>query len=118
MSWVGPALLAGALLASSCRTEIRPLVKSEPRATRREAPGECSVHDYASATDVPAGAENLGWVAVPRQPTDDETFNTLREAVCAKGGNAFSQAHWNRAAGASIADPPTDLEANAWVEAR
>jgi hypothetical protein len=60
----------------------------------------------------------VGWVSVPREASDDETFNHLRAAVCAKGGNAFSQAHWIRPPGASVADPPAELEANAWAEPR
>ena len=39
----------------------------------------------------------------------------LREAVCKAGGNAFSQMRWIREAGASVADPPIHLEANAWL---
>jgi hypothetical protein len=46
---------------------------------------------------------------------DDATFAALREAVCKAGGNAFSQMRWIREAGASVADPPVSLEANAWV---
>jgi len=103
-----------ALALSACRSEIRPLVKEEPAKVDRFAPGECRVHDYPSAPDVPEGSEHIGWVKVPRASTDEETFENLRQAVCKKGGNAFSQAHWNREAGASIADPPIELEANAW----
>jgi hypothetical protein len=115
MTLLGLAVLA----LSACRSEIRPLVKQEAVKVDRFAPGECRVRDYPSAPDVPEGAENVGWVKVPRAATDDETFENLRQAVCKKGGNAFSQAHWNREAGASIADPPIELEANAWfVQAR
>lgn len=107
---------AGALLAlAGCRTEIRPLVKEAPAKVERYVAGECRVRDYPSAPDVPEGAENIGWVKVPIAGSDEETFENLRQAVCAKGGNAFSQAHWNREAGASIADPPIELEANGWL---
>jgi hypothetical protein len=106
-----------ALTLAGCRTEVRPAVKAVlAKSPEREAPGACVVNDYRSAVDVPAGSTNLGWVVVPRQATDDETFQRLREAVCAKGGTALSQAHWNRPAGATVADPPAELEANAWLE--
>jgi hypothetical protein len=109
--------LAALVVFAACRTELAPLVRADPKKTTLEVNGECVVHDYHSATDVPPGAANIGWVVVPRGENDDETFGKLREAVCAKGGNALSQAHWNRPAGASVADPPTELEANAWTEA-
>jgi|GEM_PF-2613956 hypothetical protein len=104
------------LLAAGCRTEIKPLVKQEPVARKqRFVEGECNVRDYPTATDVPSGSKNLGWVNVPRQDTDEATFEKLRQAVCAKGGDAMSQMHWIRASGASVADPPIELEGNAWA---
>jgi hypothetical protein len=111
------ALLQGvALLAlAGCRTEIRPLVPETSPKVQRFEPGECRVQEYPSAPDVPEGAKNIGWVTVPMAASDEETIENLRKAICAKGGNAFSQAHWNRAPGASIADPPIELEANAWL---
>lgn len=106
-----------ALVLGGCRTVVLPIVKVEPpRPPLADAPETCVVHDYRTATDVPAGSTNLGWIVVPVSGTDDETFVKLREAICAKGGTALSQAHWNRPAGASVADPPIELEANAWVE--
>jgi hypothetical protein len=113
---VRQALLAAGVLLAGCRTELRPLVQPQETPARRAAGGGCAVRDYPSATDIAAGATHLGWVAVPRTGTDEEAFIALRAAVCAKGGNAFSQAHWNRAAGASVADAPVELEANAWIE--
>lgn len=111
------ALLLALGALGGCRTEVRPIVKAEASPARlAERPAECVVHDYATAFDVPAGSVNLGWIAVPREGTDDATVEKLRAAVCAKGGTALSQARWNRAAGASLADPPVELEANAWVE--
>lgn len=107
-------LLVTVLAFVGCRTEIMPVVKKEPTKATRMVDAECRVHDYRYATDVPANANNLGWVIVKRLENDDATFEKLREEVCKKGGNAFSQAHWNRVAGASIADPPVELEANAW----
>ena len=108
---------AMALALAGCRTEVRPIVKAEPvKARLAEDQETCVVHDYHSAVDVPAGSTNLGWVVVPRQNNDDATFEQLRQAICDKGGTALSQAHWNRPAGASVADAPAELEANAWVE--
>ncbi|MFT3707687.1 MAG: hypothetical protein QM817_08470 [Archangium sp.] len=104
------------LLFVACRTEIKPLVKEEPVKRKvRNTVNDCSVHDYPAATDLPAGSQNIGWVTVKRLATDDETFEALRKEVCAKGGDAMSQMHWLRASGASVADPPVELEANAWV---
>lgn len=112
------ALLALATVAAGCRTELRPTVKVAPPKVVREVTGECGVNQYHSATDVPAGAVSLGWVVVTHEGSTEETFEKLRLAVCAKGGNAFTQAHWTRAAGASVASRPIELEANVWVEAR
>lgn len=111
------AALVALVVFEGCRTEIKPLVKKEVvvRKVRNSATGECSVHDYPTATDLPSGSQNLGWVIVKRLATDDETFEALRKEVCAKGGDAMSQMHWIRASGASVADPPIELEANAWV---
>lgn len=104
-----------AMLAAGCRTRIDPVVKKEPPKQKvRFVDGECSVHDYPMASDVPAGAKSLGWVKVRREETDDATFEKLREAICKKGGDGMSQLHWIRAPGASVADQPVELEANAW----
>ena len=100
----------------SCRTEIVPTVRTAKAPLYRPPPGECEVHDYAMATDVPKDSQNLGWISVKHgENTDEQSFEALRKAVCAKGGNAFSQAHWIRAPNASIADRPVELEANAWL---
>lgn len=108
------ALLLFALVG--CRTEILPTVKKpDVRPKVRLVDQGCEATDYPSGTDVPAGAQNLGWVKVERKETDELTFQALREAVCKAGGNAFSQMRWIRASGASVADPPIELEANAWV---
>jgi hypothetical protein len=108
------AWVALALAAAGCRTEIKPLVKAQAPVSRPRATG-CQVTDFQSGADVPAGAKNVGWVKVDRAETDEATFEVLRKAVCAQGANAFSQARWERAAGASVADPPVALEANAWA---
>jgi hypothetical protein len=107
--------LTAALGLAACRTEIRPLVKAAPAPRGRAASGPCRVQDFPSSLDVPEGAAPLGFVKVPTAASDEETFEALRRAVCARGGNAFSQPHWNREAGASVADPPFELEASAWL---
>jgi hypothetical protein len=108
--------LALVLVAVGCRTEIAPVIKKpDPRPKVRLVDQGCEATDYPAGTDVPAGAQNIGWVKVERKETDDLTFAALREAVCKAGGNAFSQMRWIRAPGASVADPPIELEANAWV---
>lgn len=107
------ALLA--LFVVGCRTEIAPAVKTEPMKRARAAGDECHVIDYPTASEVPAKAKNIGWVKIARQDTDEATFEKLREAVCAQGGDAMSQMHWIRASGASVADAPIELEGNAWV---
>jgi len=102
-------------LLAGCRTEISPLVKAEPTARKmKQRDAECQVHDFPTATDVPPNSKNLGWVKVDRQENDDLTFELLRKKVCEAGGDAMSQMHWNRASGASVADPPVELEGNAW----
>lgn len=109
-------VLVVGLLLVGCRTEISPLVKQTSTAPKvRLVDQGCEATDYPTGTDVPAGAKNIGWVKVDRKETDDATFAALREAVCAAGGNAFSQMRWIRAPGASVADPPIELEANGWL---
>lgn len=108
-------LLVAGLLLAGCRTEIQPLVKTAPTARQmKQRDAECQVRDYPTATDVPAGSKGLGWVKVDRQETDDLTFELLRKKVCELGGDAMSQMRWIRASGASVADPPVELEGNAW----
>lgn len=111
MRWLG--LL---LIVASCRTEIVPALRREQSKTPRVRLVDqgCEANDYPAGTDIPAGARNLGWVKVDRAQSDEVTFAALREAVCKAGGNAFSQMRWIRASGASVADPPIELEANAW----
>lgn len=104
------------LAVVGCRTEIVPFVQKGPAKPRvRLVDQGCEATDYPAGTDVPEGAQNIGWIKVDRQDTDEATFVALREAVCKAGGNAFSQMRWIRASGASVADPPIELEANAWV---
>lgn len=73
--------------------------------------GGCNVRDFASATDVPEGARNLGWVEVEEQASDEETFLLLRKKICELGGDALSQPAWEKA---PSEDRPR-LTANAWV---
>jgi hypothetical protein len=110
------ALLVVVVLGlAGCRTEIAPVVKQASTGPKvRLVDQGCEATDYPTGTDVPAGAKNIGWVKVDRKENDDATFAALREAVCQAGGNAFSQMRWIRAPGASVADPPIELEANAW----
>ncbi|MBE2254387.1 MAG: hypothetical protein IAE78_32970 [Myxococcus sp.] len=108
-------LVVAAVLACGCRTEILPAMKkADPGPKTRLVDRGCEATDYPAGTDVPAGAKNIGWIRVDRLENDDDTFAALREAVCKAGGNAFSRTRWIRAAGASVADPPVHLEANAW----
>lgn len=108
-------VIAAVLGFVSCRTEVKPLVKPVPVKKQRQAGERCEVRDFPTATDVPSGAEHIGWVKVEMQENDEKTFEKLREEVCAKGGDAMSQMHWLRPSGASVADTPTELEGNAWV---
>ncbi len=105
-----------ALAFVGCRTEIVPFVQKAAAKPRvRMVDQGCEATDYPSGTDVPEGSQNIGWIKVDRKENDETTFVALREADGKAGGNAFSQMRWIRAPGASVADPPIELEANAWV---
>jgi hypothetical protein len=108
-------LLISAIALCGCRTEILPVVKPDTGPRVRLVDQVCEAIEYPAGTDVPAGAKNIGWVRVDRFENNDATFAALREAVCRAGGNAFSQMRWIRQAGASVADLPIHLEANAWA---
>lgn len=106
------AVLIAALALGGCRTlvDLSPkAAEAAPEGPRREG---CDVRDFASATELPKGAKNIGWVRVPREADDEATYLSLRKAICEKGGDALSQLHW-------VKEPqvwePTALEANAWV---
>ncbi len=109
-------LMLGALLLVGCRTQIQPIVKGDGPARKLSPRGvaECQVHDYPTASEVPSGSKSLGWVKIERLANDEATFTALRAKVCEMGGDAMSQLHWIRASGASVADPPIELEGNAW----
>lgn len=101
------------VLGGACRTTIS-VEHKPPRPGVFKAPETgCSVNDFPAATDVPEGSINLGWVQVPKEQTDEETYVKLREAICAKGGNGLSQLHW---VNETTKDAPFvfALEANAW----
>ena len=87
-----------------------------PRDSTEPVIWECALGPFAVAfkdgTDVPEGAQNLGWVTVKKGETDEETFVKLREKICGMGGDALSQPAWVRQAGEY---EPTHLKANAWV---
>ena len=108
-------LAVAALLFVGCRTEIQPIVKDDaPRSRMRERNADCQFHDFPTGTYVPSGSKSLGWVKVDRLATDELTFESLRKKICDMGGDAVSQMHWIRASGASVADPPIELEGNVW----
>ena len=107
------ALLPLALLAG-CRTDVAAVTKPDEVEKVYYVDKECSVHDFPAASDVPDGSKNLGLVRVPKEATDEETYLKLREAICAKGGDALSQLHWVLEVG-KYRGMPTELEANAWA---
>jgi hypothetical protein len=98
------------ILAAGCaRSDIRPL----PERTEQQVyvpPGGCNVRDFPSATDVPQGSQNLGWVTVDQQETDEATYLLLRQKICELGGDALSQAAWVKSPSEELAR----LTANAW----
>jgi len=101
------------LLFGACRTTILVEHKAPPPGIFKAPEHGCSVNDFPSATDVPEGSVNLGWVQVPKEATDEETYVKLREAICEKGGTGLSQLHW---VNETTKDAPFvfALEANAW----
>lgn len=106
-------LLIGFGLCTACRTEIVPIVRrAEPTLPSRPRSAECNVHDYPGATDLPTDAKNIGWVEVPREANDEDTYKALHAKICAGGGDAMSQLQWVKEPGQR---EPTSLRANAWV---
>lgn len=113
--WAGSSALAAcALLGASCRTTVAVdrAGRPEPEYVARDT--GCHVHDYTDATDVPDGAQSLGWVQVPKEESDEATYEKLRQEICNKGGNALSQLHWLSETGKE-APMVFALEANAWL---
>ena len=101
------------LLSLACRTTIVAAHRPPPNEAFVTPKSGCAVQPYPSATDLPEGALNLGWISVSREPTDEETYLKLREEICQKGGNALSQLRW---VNETTKDAPVTyaLEANAW----
>ena len=102
------ALLGLGLVGVGCRTQLKPYSKP-PATVVYVGDKTCSVYDFASATEVPEGAANLGWVSVPSAGSDEETYVKLREKICSLGGDALSQPAWVREG------EEVELKANAWV---
>ena len=98
---------------AGCTTTVVGQRKPPPPAIFKGQDNGCSVNDYPSATDLPDGSENLGWVQVPKEEDDEATYIKLREAICAKGGDALSQLNWINE---TTKDGPFiyGLRANAW----
>ena len=108
------ASLVAVLLLVGCRTTVSVEHKPPPANVFVSKDTGCEVHDYPAATDVPEGSRNLGWVQVPKEENEEETYGKLREAICAAGGDALSQLKW---VNETTKDAPMvfALEANAWV---
>ena len=107
------AALVGLLALSACRTELAVVPQAAEQEKTYYVDQECTVRDYPGAADVPVGAITLGVVRVSRAASDEETYLKLREAICAKGGDALSQLRWVLELG-KFTGAPTDLEADAW----
>ncbi len=105
------AVLLFAASSGGCRTQIAPYKKPEPKVVY-VGERQCNVYDFESATDLPDGARNLGWVSVKKAETDEGTFLLLRQKVCEMGGDAISQVAWVREMDEY---EPSTLKANAWV---
>ncbi len=115
-AWASRLALAAAVLGAaatgcSARTLIHPAPQEEAPTVAYTPEGGCNVRDFPSATEVPAGSRNLGWVSVDQEGTDEETFLRLRQKICERGGNAQSQAAWVK----GPSDETPKLTANAWV---
>lgn len=107
--------LALLLLLAACRTPVVAKPKEAEVEKDVYVQQECNIRDYPSVGDVPDGAKNLGVVRVAKVKgqSDDDTIQALREAICAKGGDALSSMAWVKELG-KISGPPTELEATAW----
>lgn len=105
------ALPSVVLLVLACRTSMdtRP---TPPKPEVYVPRSGCDVRDYPAATDLPDGAKNLGWVQVPVQAQDEDTYLMLRKAICDMGGDALSQIAWTYEPGRRQA---VALKANAWL---
>ena len=97
-------------LTLSCATSLSPVVKVKREEVYR-GPKHCTVLQYPSASDVPTGAQNLGWMLFPQGESDEATYQIMFTAVCDKGGDAVSSLAWVKEPG----DERPQLKANAWV---
>lgn len=100
------------LAVTGCRTVLDPAKPDIDKPVEPRVRTECDVRDYPSASEVPDGAKNIGFVQVPIADTDEQTYVNLRKAICEKGGDALSQMAWVREVGERT---PSSLRANAWV---
>jgi hypothetical protein len=103
------ALFLALFAATGCRTQIVATKRPPPKVVY-VGEKQCNVYDFAGATDVPDGSHNLGWVEVPQQATDEETYVKLREKICELGGDGLSQPAWVREQDEEL----PRLKANAW----
>ena len=111
-SWLGLGAV-GFLVAAGCASQIAPVVPDGAPGAPSEPPRaeRCDVQDFPTAAEVPDGAKSLGWVQVRRKADDEATFLSLRQAVCARGGDGISGTAWIREASES---EPSALRASAW----
>jgi hypothetical protein len=108
--------LIAVLVLAACRTPVAAKPKEAETEKDVYVTKECNITDYPSVGDVPDGSKNLGVVRVAKVKgqSDEETVQALRDAICAKGGDALSSMAWVKSLG-KISGPPTELEATAWV---
>lgn len=108
--------IALVLALAACRTPVTAKPKEVEADKDVYVTRECNITDFVSVGDVPDGAKNLGVVRVAKVKgqSDDETIQALRDAICAKGGDALSSMAWVKELG-KISGPPTELEATAWT---
>ncbi|MGQ0506470.1 MAG: hypothetical protein ACT4TC_14250 [Myxococcaceae bacterium] len=102
---VGVVLLS---CAGCARSNIRPDGSPKPKPIYI-GDKTCMVQDFPSATDVPEGSQNLGWVSVPYKNDDETTYIELRTKICELGGDAMTQPAWVKGF-----DENPELKANAW----
>ncbi len=100
-------------VAAGCRSYIAPIVRTvEEPLPSFEGKKKCDVHDYPLPTDLPHAAKDLGWVEVPKQENDEDTYVALIAQVCERGGDAITGLSWVKEAGQYEASA---LGANAWA---
>jgi hypothetical protein len=103
-------LLVGLVLGvTACRTTISPVPEGRQAGVYRGEQG-CDVQMFPSANDIPKGSKNLGWVTVKALENDEATFQAMHKKICELGGDALSQAAWDKMPTGEHAE----LKANAW----